>query len=107
MALDPPPSLVLVDFIVNDSVDPQEQGIESLIAAMELFHSLITGIPVIYVATCAVESCHRVKTVISLLSAVHNVPIVSFADASTAASELLTNSPYGLVREYWQYDDSD
>ena len=104
---DPTPSLVMVDFIVNDSVDPQEQGISSLVAAMELMVVQLGHIPVVFVATCAVESCHRVKTAISFVSAVHNAPMLSFADASAAASELLTNTPYGLVQEYWQFDDSD
>ena len=65
VAFEPAPSLVMVDYIVNDSVDPQEQGINSLVAAMELMLLQLHAVPVVFVATCAVESCHRVKTAIS------------------------------------------
>ena len=93
------PSMLMVDFVVNDAFDPQE-GTHTLLSAQESFVRGVqrSGIPMVYVITCALEICTEAISVVQHVAAVYGIPVVSYYDVSKSASEL---AGADLSYTYW------
>ena len=85
------PDIIFIDFIVNDSFEPQENA-KNLIAIYEAFilQARRYEKPVFpaFIITCALEKCAPVRDIIFWVSAVHDVAIVSYYDVAHCAAQL-------------------
>jgi hypothetical protein len=76
--------LILVDYIVNDAFDT----VGSIIPAYESFIRQLSksrpGVPVIFVITCPLEICSKVRDVIMWTTSLYDIPVISFYDVARA-----------------------
>lgn len=83
------PDLMLIDFAVNDAIDFQG---DNLMAIQEtLIRTILHHAPrlrMVHVVTCTVPVCQRAARVARQVSALYNIPCVSFPEVVSVASEL-------------------
>ena len=96
------PDIVFIDFVVNDSFEPQENA-KNLIAIYEAFimqvrHHENPVFPAFIIA-CALEKCSPVRDIILWVSKVHDVAIVSYYDVAHCAAQL--NGKSSNVSLFW------
>ena len=99
--------LLLVDFIINDSLAAQEFPGSSLEAIYESFilrvRQISPGTSLVFVITCPYETCLRVRDAVVFLSSYHDVGVLSFYDAVECASAL---SKTDLRKRVWSERES-
>lgn len=92
--------LILVDYIVNDAFDTAG----SIIPAYESFIRQLSksrpGVPVIFIITCPLEICSKVRDVIMWATSLYDIPVISFYDVAHCAAHIASQK--NVTDIYWR-----
>ena len=92
--------LILVDYIVNDAFDVKGSIIPTYESFIRQVAKAKPGTPMIFVVTCALEICSKVRDVILWTASLYDIPIISFYDVAHCAAHI--SSQKNVTDIYWR-----